>query len=110
MRCLVLVRFLPGGSLPPEEFFARLDAQWSWIEGTDDKASTTKDNNDAFRSGQARAAVGIADYESVEQLAVDLAIMPGAGISNVEVVPIADEAEGGDSLADIGAMGSTRQS
>ncbi len=37
---------------------------------------------------QSRAAVGVADYDSVEQLSIDISIMPGASISNVEVIPI----------------------
>ena len=28
MQCLVLVKFLEGGSLSPEEFFSRVGAQW----------------------------------------------------------------------------------
>jgi len=110
MRCLVLVKFLPGGSLPPEEFFARLDAQLSWIEGNDDTGSSTAKGKAATpRSGQARSAVGIANYESVEQLAIDLAIMPGAGISNVEVVPIPQETEDRGSSASVVAKGNGGQ-
>ena len=83
MRCLVFVKFLPGGSLAPEEFFARLNAQWWWLE----------DHNDSTErhTPSSRSAICIADYESVEQLALDLSIMPGAGISNVEVVPILEK-------------------
>ncbi len=87
MRCLVLVRFLPGGSLPPDEFFARLQAKWMWLEGGNSGLRSMSDRNSAT-FGQPRAAVGIADYDSVEQLSIDISIMPGAGISNVEVVPI----------------------
>jgi hypothetical protein len=87
MRYLVFVKFLPGGSLPPDEFFTRINAQWSWLEGADDaeskKASFEKKTH-------VRSAICIADRESIEQLAIDLAIMPGASISNVEVVPISE--------------------
>ncbi len=88
MRCLVLVRFLPGGSLPPDEFFARLQAKWMWLERGRGLGSLSMPGRDSEVLSQPRAAVGIADYDSVEQLSIDISIMPGAGISNVEVVPI----------------------
>lgn len=89
MRCLVFVKFLPGGSLPPGEFFARINARWSRLEDTRDVAG--QGNPPHLQSP--RSAICIADYDSIEQLAIDLAIMPGAGISNVEVVPISEEME-----------------
>jgi hypothetical protein len=93
MKCLVLVRFLPGGSIPPEELFVRVNAQWSWLE--------TEENNDPKKNGpegavntkSTKTAFCIADYESIEQLTTDLAIMPGAGIATVEVVAITEEVE-----------------
>jgi hypothetical protein len=90
MHCLVLVKFLPEGSLSPEEFFTRINARWSWIESTNDtdleRTCFSRANDRSPKS-----AICIADYESIQQLALDLAIMPGAGISNVEVVPISEE-------------------
>ena len=94
MRCLVFVRFLSGGSLPPDEFFALIKAQWSWIEHKDYTESGATGLKRTTQSS--RAAICIADYESIEQLAIDLAIMPGAGISNVEVVPLSEEMEHDD--------------
>jgi hypothetical protein len=82
MRCLVSVKFLPDGSLPPEEFFARINAQWNWYEDTDSEGNSIQG---------ARSAVGIADYDSLEQLAMDLAIMPGAGIYDITVYPLATQ-------------------
>ena len=32
MRCLVYIKFLPGGSMEPEEFFSRINARWSCFE------------------------------------------------------------------------------
>jgi len=90
MQCLVLVKFLPEGSLSPEEFFSRINARWSWLENTDDsELGKARVCETGVRSP--RSAICIADYESIEQLAIDLATMPGAGISNVEVVPISEE-------------------
>jgi len=80
MQCLVFVKFLPGGSLSPEEFLSRINAQWSWFE-------EVRDNE------LPRSALCITDYESIEQLTIDLSIMPGAGISNVEVLPVYQKME-----------------
>jgi hypothetical protein len=92
MRCLVFVKFFPGGSLPPEEFFTRINAQWSHLEDTQGmELDNTLEKPD--RERLPKSAICIADYDSIEQLAMDLAIMPGAGISNVEVVPISEETE-----------------
>jgi hypothetical protein len=39
----------------------------------------------------AKSAIYIAECDSIGQLAMDLAILPGAGISNIEVVTIPQE-------------------
>jgi hypothetical protein len=50
-----------------------------------------------LRKGQAQkragagSAICIADYESIEQLTLDLSVMPGAGIASIEVVPFPDD-------------------
>lgn len=93
MKCLVFVKFLPGGSLSPEEFFGRLNAQCICFQREDDKLTEKTDSPKTVRTLRPRSAICVADYESIEQSAIDLAIMPGAGISNVEVVPISEETE-----------------
>ncbi len=87
MQCLVFVKFLPGGSLAPEEFFARIKAQWFWLEDSRDNKSKETEFGRTAHAQSPRSAVCIAEYDSIEQLAIDLSIMPGAGISNVEVAP-----------------------
>ena len=87
MRCLVFVKFLSEGPLPPEVFFARLNARWSWL-GKSNELGNGENNNRT-----STAALCITDYESMEQLTLDLAIMPSAGISNVEIVPINEDTE-----------------
>ena len=94
MRCLVYVKFLPGGSLSPHEFFTRINAQWSFLEDPDTSESSPGGPQTATRRPSARSAMCVADYDSVEQLAIDLAIMPGAGLSAVEVVPVSEELDG----------------
>jgi hypothetical protein len=103
MKCLVLVRFLPGGSLPPEEFFRRLNTRWQWLEGSEDEPASTLSEG-VNHAPSIRSAVCLADYESIEQLTIDLAIMPGAGISSVEVVPIAEEEENEHRFEDLSSV------
>jgi hypothetical protein len=92
MRCLVFVKFLPGGSIPPDEFFLRINAKWSHLEQIEDTESKNALGK-TTRPQSPKSAICIADYDSIEQLTTDLAIMPGAGISNVEVVPISEETD-----------------
>lgn len=93
MRCLVLVKFLPGGSVAPEELFARINARWSWLEETHNTGSKEAKVNRMTDTQTPRTVICITDYESIEQLAADLAVMPGAGISNVEVFPVSESEE-----------------
>lgn len=87
MQCLVFVKFLPGGSVAPEEFFEHINAKFSWIEGQD---CVLPEGVDFYRDDYhefPKMAICVAEIESIEQLAIDLSIMPGAGISNIEVMP-----------------------
>jgi hypothetical protein len=93
MRCLVFVKFLPGGSLAPEEFFARINAQWSWLEDMRDSNPGKAIFETGAHTQYPRSAICITDYDSIEQLSIDLSIMPGAGISNIEVLPLSEEVE-----------------
>ena len=100
MQCLVLVKFLSGGALPPEEFFRRIDARWSWLEETDDAGLQSEESGGSGDVTSVRSALCIADFDSIEQLTMDLAIMPGAGISSVEVVPVSEGAKSGCCVKD----------
>jgi hypothetical protein len=88
MQCLVLVKFLEGGSISPEEFFTRIGAQWSWVDYVPPEPTTKAGGKGPVHPPKIRNAMCIADYDSVEQLTTDLSIMPGAGISGVEIHPI----------------------
>ncbi len=88
MQCLAVVTFLPGCSLPPEEFSKHLKHRWTWIENTADIHIPKPNFNETHHSLPAKFTVFIADYESVEQMAMDLAIIPGAGISSIEILPV----------------------
>jgi hypothetical protein len=93
MMFAVYVKFLPGGSIPPEEFFARINAQWYWLEDTYNAESRNASSGRNTVVQSPKSAICLADYDAVQQLAIDLAIMPGAGISNVEVIPVSEEME-----------------
>jgi|WetSurMetagenome_2_1015567.scaffolds.fasta_scaffold242034_2 hypothetical protein len=93
MRCLVLVKFLPGGSLPPAEFFRHLKATWSYVKETNDQVKVTGNTAITPAASPPKAGICITDYDSIEQLTLDLAIMPGAGISNIELIPISGQEE-----------------
>jgi hypothetical protein len=58
---------------------------------------TEKDHPEIIRHAQSsRSAFAIADYLSIEQLAIDLAVIPGAGIAGIEVFPITETEEHSD--------------
>ena len=89
MRCLVKVDFLPGGSLPPAVFFSSLNAIWSHIESPLCKSEIPEDRGPSTQKLPV-SGLCIADYDSIEQLSIDLAIMPGAGIAEIEVIPLSE--------------------
>lgn len=90
MRCLVFVEFLPGGSIPPAEFFLRMKAIWSYVKNSENQKTETGDPPGKTTAQFAKSGICVADYDSIEQLTADLAIMPGAGISNVQIFPLSE--------------------
>jgi hypothetical protein len=93
MKCLVFVKFLPGGSIPPNEFFQRLNAVWSYVDNPGNQPLETIGESRNSAGKLSKSGICITDYDSIEQLTMDLTIMPGAGISNVEVVPLSEETD-----------------
>ena len=93
MRCLVFVEFARGGSIPPTEFFMRMKAIWSYVKETESGEKETGSPSRNTSTQSAKCGICIADYDSIEQLTTDLAIMPGAGISNVQVFPFSEETD-----------------
>jgi hypothetical protein len=94
MKCLVFVKFLPGGSLTPDQFFSHLNAGWGWYDGADDVVTVDENQyNSGKQHPKVLSAVCVADYDSIQQLAIDISIMPGAGIAGIEVMPVPEEAE-----------------
>ena len=97
MLCLVHVKFMPEGSVSPDEFFSCLNARW-FCYGNPDDPTPPNQPPDApeERPNACKEAFCLTDYESIQQMALDLAIMPGAGIANIEVFPLTDQKQ--DSL------------
>ncbi len=93
MRCLVFVEFLPGGSIPPTEFFLRMKAIWSYVKNSENQKTETNNLQGKTIAQFAKSGICVADYDSIEQLTTDLTIMPGAGISNVQIFPLSEEAD-----------------
>ena len=92
MRCLCYAKFLSGGSIPLGEFFAHIGTKWTCIEDTS-KANKTPNRGINHNSLLRQSIVFIADCKSIEQLTSELATMPGAGISNLEVFPVPEMVE-----------------
>ena len=93
MRCLCYAKFLSSGAVPRGEFLAHIDTKWSCIENTP-KAAIKASNHSKNQSRLLPLSiVFIADCKSVEELTSDLATMPGAGISNVEIFPVPEMVE-----------------
>lgn len=84
MKYLIYVEFLPEGALSPEEFFARINAGWMWLDNRDTRSGETGLRR-VFRKKRPRFAACITEYDSMKQLSLDLVTMPGAGIANVRL-------------------------
>ncbi len=93
MRCLCYAKFLSGGAIPPGEFFAHLGIKWSCIEDSPKAVIKTSNPGMTYHRLLPKSIVFIADCKSVAQLTLDLATMPGAGISNLEVFPVPEVVE-----------------
>lgn len=91
MKCLVFVKFLPGGSIAPDEFFSHLNAEWGRYDENTDRVFKpgNREKEYVIHTG-VKSAVCVADYDSIQQLAIDVSIMPGAGIASIEVMPVQD--------------------
>ena len=88
MKCLVFVKFLPGGSIAPDQFFSHINAEWGWYDEENESEPSVDFYNSCIKS-----AVCLTDYDTIHQLAIDLSIMPGAGIAGIEVLPVPEETE-----------------
>ena len=90
MKCLVFVRFLPDGAMQPEDFFSQVNAEWSLVEEFEDKR-LQGENVQTQKTRKVKSGICIADYDSIEQLSIDLAGMPGTGILNIEIMTVTGE-------------------
>ena len=93
MRCLCYAKFLSSGAIPPSEFFAYIATQWSFIEDSSKVVIKTSNYGKKLNHLLPQSIVFITDCKSVEELTSDLATMPGAGISNIEIFPVPEMVE-----------------
>ena len=93
MRCLCYAKFSPAGTISLGEFFTHLGAEWSCIEDTTKAVTNTSNLGMAPNGLIPESIVFIADCKSLEQLASDLAKLPGAGISCLEIFPVPEVLE-----------------
>ena len=93
MRCLCYAKFLSGGTIPLGEFFAHIGTKWSCIEDSPQTANKTSNRVMTPHHLSPQPIVFIADCKSVEQLTSNLATMPGAGISSIEIYPVPEMVE-----------------
>lgn len=91
MKCLVFVKFLPGGALQPSEFLRLINAEWSCLEDVDD--APWPHGGETPAANKPRSLICIAEYEDIQQFSTDLTVMPGAGISNIEIMPVSGTGE-----------------
>ncbi|MFZ2038201.1 MAG: hypothetical protein WCC72_09440 [Dehalococcoidales bacterium] len=93
MRCLCYAKFLPGGAITPGEFFAHIGSKWSCIEDSSRKIQTDTVNEGIQNRLMPHAIVFITECKSIKQLTADLATMPGAGISGLEIFTVKEVLE-----------------
>ena len=93
MRCLCYAKFLPDGAISPGEFFAHIGSKWSCIEDSPKIKTNTPDGHTNSKKPLPHSIVFITDCKSMKQLTSDLATMPGAGISDLEIFPLQEVLE-----------------
>ena len=91
MKFLVIVEGVPGVPLlPPEQSLALTKAQWEWSKKTRKAGKADVVYALADHCGGLTGGMGIANVESLEDLATHLSDMPIAGVSSVKVYPLVD--------------------
>ena len=94
MRCLCYAKFMDNGAIASGEFFAHIKTKWSCLEGASKAEYKTSKYHTTHNNRQLpHSIIFITDCQSVEQLTSDLAAMPGAGISSLEIFPVPEVVE-----------------
>jgi hypothetical protein len=89
MKFLMIIEGVPGGVLmPPEQFLALCKAQWAWSRKGREAKRAEVVYGLADHAGGLMGGCAVVNYESAEQLAEDLAIMPAAGLATVKMYPL----------------------
>jgi hypothetical protein len=94
MRCLCYAECMDNGTIAPGEFFAHISTKWSCLGDSSKAEYKTSKYRTAHNNRQLpHSIIFITDCLSVEQLTSDLAAMPGAGISSLEIFPVPEMVE-----------------
>jgi muconolactone delta-isomerase len=89
MKFLVIVEGIPGvPMLPPEQALALTKEQWEWSKRTRNAGKADVVYALADHYGGLKGGFGIANVESLDDLAELLASMPMAGLGTVKVYPL----------------------
>ncbi len=93
MVCVIRVKFLSEVSISPNEFFSYMKPVWSSI---DNSFRTTGINAGIVSHKRINPgfAVCIANCDSMEKLSKEIAIMPGAGVESIEILPLPENSDG----------------
>ncbi len=89
MVCVIRVKFLSEVSISPNEFFVCMKPVWSSFE-TPSETTNMNAGIISRRRINPHTAICIANCDSVEQLSREIAIMPGAGVESIEIVPLSE--------------------
>ena len=91
MKFLVIVEGVPGVPLlPPEQSLALTKEQWEWSKKMRKAGKADVVYALADHCGGLTGGIGIANVESLEDLAKVLSSMPMAGLGSVKVYPLVD--------------------
>lgn len=87
MVYVIRVKFLSKMSISPNEFFATLKPVWSATENSSGTGGSYA-GSISRRLTNPQSVVCMADCDSVEELSRQIAIMPGAGVESIEILPL----------------------
>ena len=87
MVCVIMVKFLSEVPISPNEFFAYMKPIWSSVENSSRNTNINAGIISSKRTNP-KSVICIANCDSVEQLSREIAIMPGAGVESIEILPL----------------------
>jgi hypothetical protein len=89
VRFLVAVRGVQGQTISPEELFSRLSARWMWVEERKQPEKAEAQKIDDTNIKEVAVGMCVVESKSLADISAELVKLPGAGIMNIEVYPLA---------------------